>query len=104
MPGVPDVDLCDEHGRFHKVELKSVASRKVGLRPHQVAYMTRHQHASVWLLVRKPLTGEGHEVLLYHARQAVDVWAEGCDVRPVLRCPAPVDWDAILDTIAPEET
>ena len=103
VPGVPDVDVCDEHGRFHKIELKSTASDKVGLRPHQVSYMTRHQHASCWILVRKTLTEGGHAVFLYHARQAVDVWAEGCKVRPVLRLDSPVDYDVLFDTISPPE-
>jgi Holliday junction resolvase len=52
-PGVPDVDICDERGLFHKVELKVADGNKVELRPHQVAYLTRHQHASVWILVKK---------------------------------------------------
>jgi Holliday junction resolvase len=103
VPGVPDVDVCDEHGRFHKIELKSTASDKVGLRPHQVSYMTRHQHASCWILVRKTLTTGGHAVFLYHARQAVDVWAEGCKVRPILRLDSPVDYDVLFDTISPPE-
>ena len=103
VPGVPDVDVCDEHGRFHKIELKSTASDKVGLRPHQVSYMTRHQHASCWILVRKTLTEGGHAVFLYHARQAVDVWAEGCKVRPILRLDSPVDYDVLFDTISPPE-
>ena len=103
VPGVPDVDVCDEHGRFHKIELKSTSSDKVGLRPHQVSYMTRHQHASCWILVRKTLTEGGHAVFLYHARQAVDVWAEGCKVRPILRLDSPVDYDVLFDTISPPE-
>lgn len=103
VPGVPDVDVCDEFGKFHKIELKSTAGDKVGLRPHQVSYMTRHQHASCWILVRKTLTAGGHAVFLYHARQAVDVWAEGCRVRPILRLDSPVDYDVLFDTISPPE-
>jgi hypothetical protein len=103
VPGVPDLDVCDDLGRFHKIELKSTASDKVDLRPHQVAYATRHQHASCWILVRKGLTEGGHAIFLYHARQAVDVWAEGCKARPILRLDAPIDWDVLWNTIAPVE-
>jgi hypothetical protein len=51
MPGVPDVVLCDEGGHFHFVELKATPSNSVELRPHQVSWLSRHKHASTWVLV-----------------------------------------------------
>jgi hypothetical protein len=101
---VPDVDICDEHGLFHKVELKVADGNKVELRPHQVAYLTRHQHASVWILVRKGLTlKDDYELFLYHGRQAVDVRMDGLKTRPVLHLPSCDDWTPIFEMIAPTE-
>jgi hypothetical protein len=103
-PGVPDVDICDERGLFHKVELKVADGNKVDLRPHQVAYLTRHQHASVWILVKKVLTlKDDYELFLYHGRQAVDVRMDGLKTRPVLHLPSCDDWTPIFETIAPTE-
>jgi hypothetical protein len=103
-PGVPDVDICDERGLFHKVELKVADGNKVDLRPHQVAYLTRHQHASVWILVKKVLTlKDDYELFLYHGRQAVDVRMDGLKTRPVLHLPGCDDWTPIFETIAPTE-
>jgi hypothetical protein len=104
-PGVPDVDICDERGLFHKVELKVADGNKVELRPHQVAYLTRHQHASVWILVKKGLTlKDDYELFLYHGRQAVDVRMDGLKTRPVLHLPGLDDWTPIFETIAPTQT
>ena len=103
-PGVPDVDICDERGLFHKVELKVADGNKVELRPHQVAYLTRHQHASVWILVRKGLTlKDDYELFLYHGRQAVDVRMDGLKTRPVLHLQSCDDWTPIFEMIAPTE-
>ena len=52
-PGIPDVLLCDEKGKFHFVELKATAGNAVDLRPHQVAWLSNHKNASVWVLVKK---------------------------------------------------
>lgn len=103
VPGVPDVDICDDRGLFHKVELKVTKTDKVELRPHQVSYLTRHQHASVWILIQKGLTLRDYELYLYHGRQAVDVSMDGLKTRPVLHLPACDDWTPIFDLIAPTE-
>ena len=100
-PGIPDIDICDEYGRFHKVELKVTEGNKVELRPHQVSYLTRHKHASVWILVRKGLTKTNYELSLYRGEQAVDVCMDGLKTEPVLRLDTPENWDALWDTIAP---
>jgi hypothetical protein len=99
-PGVPDVDLCDDLGRFHKIELKVSATNKVDLRPHQVAYMTRHRHASVWIMVSKGLTLKKHELYLYHGQQAVDVAMDGLKTPPVVKIESSDDWGILWKTIA----
>jgi hypothetical protein len=100
-PGFPDVDLCDELGRFHKVELKTASGQKVALRPHQVAYLSRHAHASVWILVQRGLTEGEDEIYLYHGRQAVDVAMDGLKTPPVVKITAADNWNTIFDTISP---
>ena len=53
MPGVPDVVLQGPSGNFTFVELKASGSNAVDLRPHQVSWLTKHAHGSVWILVRQ---------------------------------------------------
>ena len=70
MPGLPDVMFCDEKGNFHLVELKFCNGNKVGLRPHQVAFMTRHKHASVWIMVKhKKITEKDYRILLFKGEE-----------------------------------
>ena len=102
-PGCPDVDLCDELGRFHKVELKTVSGTKVDLRPQQVSFLSRHAHASVWILAQRGLTDGEDEIYLYHGRQAVDVAMDGIKTPPVLKITADEDWSALFDIISPPE-
>ena len=99
--GIPDVELCDDLGAFHKVELKSQGSgAAVALRPSQVAYMARHGHASVWILVRKAGRGADCTIFLYHARQAADLAIKGLHLAPVLRLESPKTWAPIFEAIA----
>jgi len=81
--------------------LKVTEGNRVELRPHQVSYLTRHKHASVWILVRKGLTKTNYELSLYRGEQAVDVCMDGLKTEPVLRLDTPENWDALWDTIAP---
>ena len=99
-PGVPDILLCDEAGGFHFVELKTTAGQAVDLSPHQVAWHTRHAHASVWVLIEQAAASDRPRALhLYHGRDAVSLRTDG------LRHPAagswswPVAWDEILALI-----
>jgi hypothetical protein len=97
--GLPDVELCDDEGLYHKVELKSQTGSAVALRPSQVAYMARHTHASVWVLIRKAGRGSDCTVFLYHARQAVDLKTNGLATPPVLKLDSPKTWAAIFERI-----
>lgn len=78
MPGVPDVVLCDESGKFHFIELKATAGNAVDLRPHQVAWLTNHGHASVWVMVKKrPTKNAPEQLFVYRGSGAVDLRMEG---------------------------
>ena len=106
MPGVPDVLLCDHKGNFHFVELKATGSNAVEIRPHQVAWLTRHKHASTWILVRRaatrdPRTKDQREecFYLYKGDQAMDLKLDGLKVSPVYFAEKKADWDVVFDLI-----
>tara|TARA_S200002703_G_scaffold111658_1_gene97290 strand:+ start:595 stop:936 length:342 start_codon:yes stop_codon:yes gene_type:complete len=102
MPGVPDVLLCDEDGNFHFVELKATAGKAVELRPHQVAWLSKHSHASVWVLVLKKKTKTlPQKVLLYPGNTAMDLKLEGMAVEPLFEAEGDPDWENILGLISP---
>jgi hypothetical protein len=102
MPGVPDVVLCDEFGQFHFIELKATAGNAVDLRPHQVAWLTNHGHASVWVMVKKHKTkNQPEQLFLYPGSEAVDLKLEGLKVEPTLHMAGTVDWPSVFDLISP---
>ena len=102
MPGIPDVLLCDDGGLFHFIELKATAGNAVDLRPHQVAWLSRHAEASVWVLVRKVATEtRPQKMYLYHGRDAMDLKMAGLKVGPLYYATGVPDWDAILELISP---
>lgn len=86
--GVPDM-MIGVGDRFVLVELKAVTKGlKVGLRPHQIAFMTRHaaKGRPCFVLVHdlgntlRPST-----IRLYHGRDAMDLAAHGIKLEP-LKC------------------
>jgi len=101
--GIPDVLICDERGEFHLVELKFTTSNRVELRPAQVAWLTKHQHGSCWILIkRQTKPTEPAECLLYSANAAVDLKMDGIEaVEPLFRCQQPFHWETIFDLISP---
>ena len=105
MPGVPDVVLCDEFGQFHFIELKATAGNAVDLRPHQVAWLTNHGHASVWVMVKKHKTkNQPEQLFLYPGSEAVDLKLEGLKVEPALHIAGTVDWLTVFDLISPTKS
>jgi len=101
-PGIPDVLLCDENGKFHFVELKATSGNAVDLRPHQVAWLSTHKNASVWVLVKKLQTKNAPEqIFLFHGRDAVDLKLEGLKVDPVIHQKEKFDWEDIFRLICP---
>ena len=101
--GIPDLMICDESGLFHFVELKFTTSNRVDLRPSQVAWLTKHQHGSCWILIKKQTKPtEPAECLLYPANAAVDLKMDGmADVEPLFRCAQPFHWETVFDLISP---
>ena len=102
MPGVPDVLLCDEDGDFHFVELKATGGKAVELRPHQVAWLSNHSHASAWVLVLKKKTKTmPQKIFLYPANAAMDLKLEGLEVEPLYEADGDPDWEIIFGLISP---
>ena len=101
--GIPDLMICDEKGDFHFVELKFLTSNAVTLQPSQVAWLSRHSHASCWILIKKQTKPtEPAECLLYPANAAVDLKMDGLEaVEPIFRCEQPFQWETIFDLISP---
>ena len=106
MPGVPDVLVCDELGRFHMIELKHTNSNAVELRPHQVSFLTTHAHASCWILVRQQKKATDVPVVsLFRAVQAVELRMDGLTATaPVLSSPEPVQWGDFFALMFPLPT
>ena len=87
--GVSDM-LVGAGDRFAAVELKVVTrGLKVALRPHQIAFLTRHAAAGrpcFVLVAYKGTVAKPARVYLYHGRDAVALAEEG------LRLPPLRDW------------
>ena len=102
-PGVPDVMLCDERGHFHLIELKCTAANAVRLSPHQISFLIRHGHASVWIAVKRD-GSRGKTLFLFSGSDAIDVAERGIEgAAPRGEFPFPVLWNAVFDVIAPLE-
>ena len=101
-PGIPDVLMCDEKGTFHFIELKYTTSHVVDLRPHQVAWLTRHAHSNSWILVRQgDRRGKGdRKTYLYPALEAMDLRMGGLARTPLFQCDKEVPWSAIFDVMS----
>lgn len=86
--GIPDM-LIGIGERFVLVELKVVSKGlKVGLRPHQIAFMTRHAakgRPCFVLVLDMGNTLRPSTIRLYHGRDAMALATEGIKLDP-LRC------------------
>ena len=102
--GIPDLMVCDEKGDFHFIELKFLTGNTVTLQPSQVAWLSRHSHASCWILIKKQTKPtEPAECFLYPANAAVDLKMDGLEaVEPIFRCEQPFQWETIFDLISPK--
>ena len=103
MPGVPDIVIQDASGNFHFIELKHTGSNAVDLRPHQVSWLSKHSHGSVWVLGRQQRTNmDEPKLLLFAGSDAVGLKMEGLTkIEPIFECDSPFNWDALLDLICP---
>ena len=100
QPGIPDLLVCDHHGRFHFIELKVSKGRKVNLSPHQIAWLTNHNHASAWIIVRHRHKGD-ERLSLYHAKQAMSLKERGLDTAARRYVENKKEWHTLFDLIAP---
>lgn len=89
--GVSDM-IVGAGDRFVTVELKALTrGLKVSLRPHQIAFLTRHASAGrpCFVLVHYVSTvARPGRVCLYHGRQAIELAEQG------LRLPALAEWSS----------
>ena len=98
--GVPDLCVCDRQGLFHFIELKVITAYKVGLRPHQISWLTRHAHGSAWVLIRKQKNAETPaELFLYQGQDAIELAEVGVRFKPYLHQPQPFHFDEVFKAI-----
>lgn len=70
------------------------------LRPHQVAFLNTHGHASTWVLIKRQPKNSEPEVLLYKGESALDLKMDGmAKVEPAFRSGFPVDWEKLWGLI-----
>lgn len=104
--GVSDM-LVGAGSRFAAVELKVVSrGLKVALRPHQIAFLTRHamRGRPCFVLVHRPAgTARPAEIALYPGSQAVELAVEGLRLAPVRSWPSKgMPWQELADILAGE--
>ena len=99
LPGVPDVLLCSESGRFSFWELKAHKGKgKLDLSPHQVAWLSRHSEAPVFVIVRDGALA----ISVFAGRDAVDLRMGGvAAVEPLAVFVEPYDWPTFFSLTAP---
>ena len=90
--GVPDLVVCSETGRFSFWELKTTSGNAVALSPHQISWLTQHQHAPAFVLVRT----SSDEIHVYAAAQAVELRERGLMVEPLSSFKTPFDWSSLF--------
>jgi len=92
--------LCNERGAFSFMELKVVKRRasKVDLSPHQCAWITRHAHGSVFVVVREPSLA----ISIFGAATAVDLRMDKFStLSPLALFEEPYNWDDFFRLICP---
>ena len=102
--GIADM-LLGVHERFVALELKVVKKGlKVALRPHQIAFMTRHalKGRPCFVLVHYVGTlAKPGRVYLYHGRDAVALAAEGLRLPPLRDWPnRGMKWPELLEALS----
>ena len=101
--GIPDM-LIGVGDRFVLVELKVIAKGlKVGLRPHQIAFMTRHAakgRPCYVLVLDMGNTLRPSTIRLYHGRDAMQLAAEGLRLIPIQSWPSRgMPWGELEETL-----
>ncbi len=91
--------------RFVSIELKAVSrGLKVALRPHQIAFLTRHaaRGRPCYVLVHQVSTVvRPGRIALYHGRQAIELAEQGLRLEPLAAWPnRGMDWQALADILS----
>lgn len=92
--GLPDLLICDHKHKFHFVELKYARFNKVKFSPQQISWISLHEKASVWILVK---SAQG--LHLYRAEQVIQLKEKGIKLEPHYFCTEPYDWVKIFDLL-----
>ena len=101
--GIPDM-MIGVGDRFVLVELKVVSKGlKVGLRPHQIAFMTRHAakgRPCFVLVLDMGNTLRPSTIRLYHGRDAMALATEGIKLEPLKCWPSRgMPWKELEETL-----
>ena len=101
--GVPDI-MIGVGDRFVLVELKVVTKGlKVGLRPHQIAFMTRHAakgRPCFVLVLDMGNTLRPSTIRLYEGSAAMELAAEGIKLKPLKCWPSRgMPWKELEETL-----
>ena len=100
IPGVPDVLLCNERGVFSFIELKVAKGRagKLGLSPHQCAWLSRHSNGPCFIVVRDGSL----DIRVYSGSNAVDLRMDGlAAVSPLAVFAEPYEWQEFFKLTSP---
>jgi hypothetical protein len=102
--GVSDL-LVGAGDRFVSIELKAVVrGLKVSLRPHQIAFLTRHaaRGRPCYVLVHHVSTVvRPGRIVLYHGRQAIELAEQGLRLGPVAAWPnRGMPWQELADILS----
>ena len=102
--GVSDM-LVGVGDRFVSIELKAVSrGLKVSLRPHQIAFLTRHATAGrpCYVLVHQISTVvRPGRIALYHGRQAMELADQGLRLEPIAAWPnRGMPWQELADILS----
>ena len=93
---------CSEHGIFSFLELKLVKGKRkfsIDLSPHQVAWLSRHAHAHVFIVCR----GRNLVLDVFGGSSAVDLRMDPFNTVEALASFAePYDWEAFWKLTCPE--
>jgi hypothetical protein len=100
LPGLPDVLLCSESGRFSCIELKATKARagKLDLSPHQVAWLSRHSHSNSFIVLRD----RSLDISVFAAADAVDLrMGDFTAVEALQVFTEPYDWPGFFELTCP---
>jgi hypothetical protein len=107
--GIPDM-LVGVGDRFVMVETKVVQrGLKVGLRPHQIAFMARQSGKGrpcfILILQSGGTVLKPAAIHLYRGRDAIDLAAVGLRLPPLMSWPSRgMDWEGLYKKLSEEET